>query len=124
MTTETKHHADAGRHERGVRPLPQPGAWVAQLGGDSEYPQIAKVREAHPYADALDLIFYSSAGERVGRVSPAMGGPTGFEPFCGAEFWVEIQTPRFAEIAEARYGWRELLTPLRPNIRAEAAPRP
>lgn len=91
--------------------LPQPGAWVARLNDDDPHPQIAKVREAHPTANALDLVFYSGSGERLGRVSPACGGPTKFEPFCGAELWVEIEPPDFAEIKEARYGWRELLKP-------------
>ena len=113
--------ADAvgSRLDRGVRPLPQPGAWVAQLGCDDTYPQIAKVRDAHPQDNALDLVFYSGACERIGRVSPACGGPNGFEPFCGAETWVEIEPPPFADMAGARWGWRDLLVPVRPNVGIE-----
>jgi hypothetical protein len=94
-----------------ARTLPQPGAWVAQLGCDDYHPRIAKVRDAYPDHNALDLIFFSGTGERIGRVSPAMGGPKGFEPFCSAELWVEIDAPPFDEIAKTRWGWRDLLTP-------------
>lgn len=99
--------------------LPSPGAWVAKLGCDGDHPRIAKVREAYPAQAALDLIFYSSSGERVGRVSPAMGGPKGYEPFCGAEYWVEIEAPPFEVIAGERYGWRHLLRPVQAAAPAE-----
>lgn len=107
------NHTLAGASPGGqpVRPLPQPGAWVAKLGCDGTYPQVAKVRDAYPGHNALDLIFYSGSGERIGRLSPAMGGPNGFEPFCGAESWVEIEPPPFDEMAKTRWGWRDLLTP-------------
>ena len=113
--------AGASPVDQPVRPLPQPGSWVAKLECDSNHPQVAKVRDAHPEHNALDLIFYSGSGERIGRASPAMGGPKGFEPFCGAEAWVEIETPPFDEMAKARGGWRDLLVPVRPNAKVSGA---
>lgn len=108
--------ADASPVEPPVFALPQRGAWVAQLGLDDPYPQIAKVREAHQEDNALDLVFYSGSGERIGRVSPAMGGPKGFEPFCCAQTWVEIESPPFEQMAKARWGWRDFLVPLQRNV--------
>jgi hypothetical protein len=96
-----------------VRPLPKPGAWVARLACDGIHPQVAKVRDVYPEHNALNLIFYSSTGERIGRISPAMGGPKSFEPFCGADSWVEIEEPPFDEMAKTRWGWRDLLKPVR-----------
>ena len=105
-----------------TRRLPKPGAWVAQLGCDGVYPQIAKVRDVHPGDDALDLIFYSGSGERIGRLSPAAGGPKTFEPFCSAVTWVQIEPPPFHEVASARWGWRHLLTPI--PLDGETGPAP
>lgn len=43
----------------------------------------------------VDLIIYDRDGERIGRESPAMGGPRGYEPCCGALHWKRIQRPDF-----------------------------
>src|SRR5688500_13558015 len=43
----------------------------------------------------LDLVIFSSSGERVGRESPAMGGPRTWEPACAAEGWERIAEPDF-----------------------------
>lgn len=98
---------------RSVHALPKAGAWVAELGSGGDCPRVAQVRKAYPEHDALDLIFYASHGERIGRGSPAMGGPKNFEPFCGAEWWVEVEKPPFVLMAENPWGWRHLLTPVR-----------
>ena len=94
--------------------LPTVGGWVASLKSDGEFPRIAKVRDA--YRDGggellLDLVMYSHDGAKLGRTSPAMGGPRGYEPCCGGEWWVEIEAPPFAEMAETRFGYRHLLVP-------------
>jgi hypothetical protein len=71
-----------------------PGTWVCD--GD----RIAKVREAHAPtkfdpAGCYDLVLYARDGERIGRETPAMGGPRGYEPFCDAGRWRAIENPRF-----------------------------
>ena len=110
----TKHDTDTT--DTTVRSFPKPGAWVAQLVNDrNAYPQIAKVRQAYPEHDALDLVMYSASGEKLGRLSPHMGGPKGFEPFCGAQLWVEIEEPPFdAMEAGLRWGWANLLRRVHP----------
>lgn len=74
-------------------PLPfRPRDWVADDGG-----RVAKVRDV--YRDRgellLDLVIYDRSGEKVGRESPAMGGPRSFEPCCSAEGWRRIAEPDF-----------------------------
>jgi len=83
--------------------------WVARLGADTNMPQIAKVKYIYPDGDVADLIFYSHTGEKLGRVSPAMGGPKGFEPACGLDTWVVIKEPKFDKLAEASWGWGHLV---------------
>ena len=43
----------------------------------------------------VDVVLYDRNGNRVGRLSPAMGGPKGFEPACSAENWKVIRRPNF-----------------------------
>lgn len=43
----------------------------------------------------IDVTIYNLEGTRVGRVSPAMGGPRHFEPCCDVEVWEVIEPPRF-----------------------------
>ena len=66
------------------------GSWVASF----ESNQIAKVKNIH-LDGSLDVVIYSRTGDRLGRTSPAMGGPTGFEPCCGADNWTAIAKPKF-----------------------------
>lgn len=71
-----------------------PGTWVCNGN------RVAKVREVHAPssyepAGCYDLVFYGRDGERIGRESPAMGGPRGYEPFCSAGCWRAIEAPRF-----------------------------
>lgn len=56
------------------------GDWVASLDGTSF--QIGKVRQSYRAGGQIliDLVVYDTEGNRVGRVSPAMGGPRTFEP--------------------------------------------
>ncbi len=73
----------------------QPGDWVVRR----DWNQLAKVKDFNPatgnWEATLDLVFYARDGERLGRVSPAMGGPRGFEPCCGASEWALIKAPAF-----------------------------
>lgn len=43
----------------------------------------------------VDLVLYDRSGERIGRESPHMGGPRGYEPCCGAQDWKRIERPDF-----------------------------
>lgn len=73
--------------------------WVARIV-DEHNPEIGRVRDV--YADSLapgeyvmDVILYSADGERLGRTSPAMGGPRGFEPAVPCKEWRRIAEPAF-----------------------------
>lgn len=44
-------------------------------------PDIAKVKYVHDDG-SLDLVFYAPSGEKIGRLSEPMGGPTTFDPCC------------------------------------------
>lgn len=68
------------------------GDWVADGTG-----QIAKVRDAYQLCGEplIDLWLYSNKGERIGRASPALGGPRTFEPACDAANWSRIKKPEF-----------------------------
>ena len=86
------------------------GGWVASAQGPSGLgfrPRIAKVKQVYELdgETLLDLIFYSYDGEKIGRESPAMGGPTTFEPCCGAEFWEPIAQPDFDLLTSYRYSY-------------------
>ncbi|CAN7388779.1 hypothetical protein [Variovorax sp. LjRoot178] len=74
--------------------MAEPGTWVCDGA------RVAKVREAyaptkHEPEGAYDLVIYARNGKKIGRESPAMDGPRGFEPFCSAENWQQIEEPRF-----------------------------
>lgn len=95
--------------------LPRVGAWVARtVDSDDAFPTVAVVKDAYVSGgeELLDLVFYSRSGDRVGRVSPACGGPKGFEPCCGAAFWQVIERPDFEALARAIDGYRHLLQPI------------
>lgn len=64
------------------------GNWVA------DGTQIARVKFVHEDG-LLDLVMYDRAGTRLGRTSPAMGGPRHFEPCCSPEGWRPIEEPGF-----------------------------
>ena len=91
------------------------GAWVAC--DDPEQPRIAQVQDCYALAGELllDLVMYRRDGTKVGRVSPACGGPRGFEPACPAATWGLIDEPDWAWLAQPRYNWgdrvRRIKTP-------------
>lgn len=64
------------------------GNWVA----DSS--RVARIKNIHDDG-SLDLVLYSRAGNSIGRQSPAMGGPRGYEPCCDRENWKAIKPPVF-----------------------------
>lgn len=76
-------------------PLPfKPGDWVASRG---DHDRIARVRSVYRLDGevCLDLVMYSPKGDRIGRESPALGGPRTFEPCCASDHWDRISDPRF-----------------------------
>lgn len=88
----------------------QKGDWVMSVSNPYN-PSIAKVKDA--YADPVfegqelvDLVLYSHTGEKIGRSSPALGGPKGFEPACDASLWTRIKPPNFdILVAAGPYSW-------------------
>jgi hypothetical protein len=71
----------------------RPGDWVSDQSGN-----VAKVKgvwEGKPGEVLIDLVLYNRSGERIGRDSPAMGGPRTFEPACDSTAWHRIKEPTF-----------------------------
>lgn len=71
----------------------KPSDWVSD---DAD--RIARVRsvyEASPGEILLDLVIFDRDGNRLGRVSPVMGGPRTFEPACSSERWHRVKKPTF-----------------------------
>lgn len=74
----------------------KPNDWVADSGEN-----IARVRRIYvdrnstTGADEIlfDLVMYDRNGDKVGRISPAMGGPRSFEPACPISGWRRIAEP-------------------------------
>lgn len=64
------------------------GMWIANAH------RLGRVRYVHPDG-TLDIVLFERDGRQIGRVSPAMGGPRGFEPSCSPEGWAEIARPAF-----------------------------
>lgn len=81
--------------EERVAPLAK-GDWVAEQG---MRPDLAKVRNV--YWDSIsrewvaDLVLFKHDGTRIGRASPRMGGPGGFEPAVPVQYWSRIKKPSF-----------------------------
>ena len=82
-------------------PSLKPGDWVATRLDYFCRPQIAKIKAVTSAEDglcgepSLDLIIFDIDGTRIGRESPAMGGPRSFEPCCAVEGWFAIKKPDF-----------------------------
>lgn len=55
---------------------------------------IGKVKYVHDDG-LLDIIIYDRTGEKIGRVSDPLDGPTGFEPCCDPDGWKKILPPQF-----------------------------
>lgn len=71
-----------------------PNVWVVSKDWD----KIARIKNVHVEKNAivaLDLVFFNRNGDRLGRVSPALGGPVSYEPCCGADQWIAIREPAF-----------------------------
>lgn len=80
-----------------MTPLFVQGGWVASR---EDWPQIAKVKDVHPDRDdksgyCLDLVFYAPDGEKLGRISEPLDGPTGYDPFCSGTGFTPIEAPKF-----------------------------
>jgi hypothetical protein len=76
------------------------GDWL-ETSGDQTL-RIVQVRKAYWYRDSSgkiglygDLWIYDYSGDKLGRVSPSMGGPTSFEPYCDLSDYQRIAEPRF-----------------------------
>lgn len=100
------------------------GAWVADFAL-ADRPRIGRIKDAYGTAGdlLLDVVIYSKDGERLGRVSPACGGPRGFEPACPAEVWTLIEAPDFNYLAQARYGWGDRVRRIAVDAPCAVAPR-
>lgn len=74
----------------------KPGDWVADSAE-----QIGRVKSVHgesafePGAILLDIVMYDRQGNKLGRVSPSLGGPRTFEPCMNAANWRRIAEPDF-----------------------------
>lgn len=70
----------------------KPGDWVADQSDN-----VAKVRDVYDCEGEilLDLVMYDRNGEKIGRISPACGGPRNYEPACSASIWERIEAPVF-----------------------------
>lgn len=54
--------------------------------------QLGRVRYVHPDG-SLDIVLFAPDGRQIGRVTPPMGGPRGFEPDCHPDGWAQIEKP-------------------------------
>ncbi len=70
----------------------KPGDWATD-----DQDRVAKVKSVWRCGDEvmLDLWIFTHKGKRVGRESPACGGPRTFEPACPAQHWERIGEPSF-----------------------------
>ncbi len=73
-------------------PLPfKPGDWVWDGQRAAQVKAVSRDRDEV----VLDLYLYGDSGLRLGRQSPALGGPRSFEPCCSSEHWERITEPRW-----------------------------
>lgn len=78
-----------------AKPHPfKPGDWAMDALNPSRVAQVKAV-DWHQDEALVDLVLYSKNGDKVGRESPACGGPRSFEPSCPATDWVRIRKPDF-----------------------------
>lgn len=85
----------------------KPGDWVAEKNAVMLQPALARVKDVYEGEPFFDLVMYASDGTRLGRVTPAMGGPRNFEPYCSMDLYVPITRPSFPL---PRYEWARELT--------------
>jgi hypothetical protein len=72
----------------------KPGDWVEHKYIDG---RLAKVKDVYIDSEGtcVDLVLYDRKGVKVGRESPACGGPRTYEPACDYANWKRIEEPRF-----------------------------
>ncbi|RUW56837.1 hypothetical protein [Mesorhizobium sp. M8A.F.Ca.ET.021.01.1.1] len=70
----------------------KPGDWVMNRAG-----RVAKVKSIDFWQGeyTFDLVLFDSTGEKIGRESPALGGPRTFEPSCSIDGWERCKEPDF-----------------------------
>jgi len=73
----------------------KPGDWVAGIGDHRRLAKVKDVSRDEAGEILLDLWLYDPEGARIGRDSPALGGPKTFEPSCVAQAWERIARPTF-----------------------------
>lgn len=100
-------------------PFPR-GAWVAEVDGGLR-PVFGRVLRIYlddfpssPSYGAwlIDLQCYGPDGGRIGRVSPAMGGPKSYEPCLTAARFRRIREPSFPFRIRYPGGYERFLVPL------------
>ncbi len=77
------------------------GDWVMRIG--RARPMIGIVQDCYLVCGELsiDLVVYREDGKRIGRVSPACGGPRRMEPSLPALEFKKIRKPSFPLVEEA-----------------------
>jgi hypothetical protein len=45
------------------------------------------------YDGFVDVVLYDLSGKKIGRQSPSLGGPRGFEPACSQDEWKVLTNP-------------------------------
>lgn len=72
------------------------GDWIAEI--DTSQPLLGVVKDCYLIDNnqyCVDIIVFDWNGRKIGRRSPAEGGPTNFEPACPAEYFKQIKKPDF-----------------------------
>jgi hypothetical protein len=109
---------NAGRAERlqaaqtpGLNPTAPPvaaGDWVMEK--DVEHPDLGRVKAVYwddiCHEWVMNVVLYGPDGERIGRKSPRLGGPAGFEPAVPFQYWDRITAPEFP-MTRDRTGYRD-----------------
>lgn len=71
--------------------------WV--LEKNIQHPEIGQVKECYWDSSSqewvMDVVLYGPEGNRIGRSSPAIGGPEHFEPAVPVNHWERIEEPDF-----------------------------
>lgn len=95
------------------------GDWIAS---GEPITRVAQIKRVYRHSDGFlaDLIFYDFNGNKLGRVSPPMGGPRTFEPACALRDWYRIKPPEFP----IRLSWKYSKDRTRRTAGYHAARRP
>lgn len=103
------------------------GQWVAE-NQDFQHPEIGHVKDVYwddiGRAWVMDVVLYSPDGDKIGRKSPRMGGPSDFEPAVPCESWCLIRRPQFP-LEKGRTGfrdWQSSLEYIQPSTTAAKEP--